>query len=61
VHSFLLDHKLDQSRLLLDSGKYLVNEAAYQIGYNNPSHFIAAFKKKFGVTPKKYLMQTSAG
>jgi AraC-like DNA-binding protein len=61
VHSFLLDHKLDQSRLLLDSGKYLVNEAAYQVGYSNPSHFIAAFKKKFGVTPKKYLMQTSAG
>lgn len=59
VHSFLLDHKLDQSRLLLDSGKYLVNEAAYQVGYTNPSHFIAAFKKKFGVTPKKYLMQHS--
>jgi AraC-like DNA-binding protein len=59
VHSFLLDHKLDQSRLLLDSGKYLVNEAAYQLGYTNPSHFIAAFKKKFGVTPKKYLMKNS--
>jgi AraC-like DNA-binding protein len=59
VHSFLLDHKLDQSRLLLDSGKYLVNEASYQVGYTNPSHFIAAFKKKFGVTPKKYLMQQS--
>lgn len=59
VHSFLLDHKLDQSRLLLDTGKYLVNEAAYQVGYANPSHFIAAFKKKFGVTPKKYLMQHS--
>ena len=61
VHSFLLDHKLDQSRLLLDSGKYLVNEAAYQVGYTNPSHFIAAFKKKFGVTPKKYLMKNSRG
>ncbi|MFM8914243.1 MAG: helix-turn-helix transcriptional regulator [Flammeovirgaceae bacterium] len=61
VHSFLLDHKLDQSRLLLDSGKFLVNEAAYQVGYTNPSHFIAAFKKKFGVTPKKYLMKNSRG
>ena len=30
------------------------------VGHNdspaNPSHFIAAFRKKFGVTPKKYLM-----
>jgi len=56
VYGFLLDHKLDNAHLLLDTGKYKVNEVAYQIGYTNPSHFIAAFKKKFGVTPKKYLM-----
>lgn len=56
VFGFLLDHKLDHSRVLLDSGKFKVNEVAYQVGYTNPSHFIAAFKKKFGVTPKKYLM-----
>jgi AraC-like DNA-binding protein len=59
VFGFLLDHKLDHSRLLLDSAKYQVNEVAYQIGYTNPSHFIASFKKKFGVTPKKYLMGKS--
>jgi AraC-like DNA-binding protein len=29
------------------------------MGYTNPSHFIAAFKKKFGITPKKYLMKNS--
>lgn len=56
VFGFLLDHKLDNAQLLLDTAKYKVNEVAYQIGYTNPSHFIAAFKKKFGVTPKKYLM-----
>lgn len=56
VFGYLLDHKLDHSRVLLDSARYQVNEVAYQVGYTNPSHFIAAFKKKFGVTPKKYLM-----
>lgn len=56
VYGFLLDHKLDHSRILLDSGKLQVNEVAYQMGYTNPSHYIAAFKKKFGITPKKYLM-----
>jgi AraC-like DNA-binding protein len=56
VYGFLLDHKLDHSRIILDSGKLQVNEVAYQMGYTNPSHFIAAFKKKFGITPKKYLM-----
>lgn len=56
VYGYLLDHKLDNARLLLDSKQYQVAEVAYQIGYTNPSHFIAAFRKKFGVTPKKYLM-----
>lgn len=56
VYGYLLDHKLDHARALLDTQQLQVNEVAYQIGYANPSHFIAAFKKKFGVTPKKYLM-----
>jgi len=29
------------------------------VGYSTASHFIAAFKKKFGTTPKKYLMSLS--
>lgn len=57
VFGYLLDHKLDHARLQLDTRKYKVNEVATNIGYTNPSHFIAAFRKKFGVTPKKYLMQ----
>ncbi|MBS1488978.1 MAG: helix-turn-helix transcriptional regulator [Bacteroidetes bacterium] len=56
VYGYLLDHKLDHARALLDTHQYQVAEVAYEIGYTNPSHFIAAFKKKFGVTPKKYSM-----
>lgn len=56
VYGFLLDHKMDQARTLLDTEQYQVSEVAYRIGYSNPSHFIAAFRKKFGITPKKYLM-----
>lgn len=55
VFQFLNDYRLDVARHLLDKGNAKVNDAAYHIGYTNPSHFIAAFKKKFGVTPKKYL------
>ncbi len=60
VFGFLLNHRLDHARVLLDAAKLQVNEVAYQIGYSNPSHFIAAFKKKFGITPKKYLQSKAA-
>ena len=47
---------MNQGMAMIESGEYKVKDAAYALGYVNPSHFIAAFKKKFGVTPKKYLM-----
>ena len=56
VYGFLFDHKMEYARQLLDSGSYNVNEVGLKIGYSTGSHFIAAFKKKFNTTPKKYLM-----
>lgn len=56
VFKYLNDYRLDVARQALDDNNMKVNEVAYYIGYTNPSHFIAAFRKKFGVTPKKYLM-----
>lgn len=55
VYSFLLDYKMEHSRKLLESNQYNVNEVGLQVGYSTASHFIAAFKKKFGTTPKKYM------
>jgi len=55
VFTFLIDYKLDYSRKLLQSKKYNVAEISDLIGYSTSSHFIAAFKRKFGITPKKYL------
>ena len=56
VYGFLFDYKMNIARKLLDSGSYNVNEVGLRIGYSTGSHFIAAFKKKFATTPKKYLM-----
>lgn len=56
VYGFLFDYKMDFALKLLDSGSYNVNEVGLKIGYSTGSHFIAAFKKKFATTPKKYLM-----
>ncbi len=56
VFSFLFDYKMEFARKLLDSGEYNVNEVGLKVGYSTASHFIAAFRKKFGTTPKKYIM-----
>ncbi len=60
VYGFLFDYKMDYARQLLDSGSYNVNEVGLKIGYSTGSHFIAAFKKKFATTPKKYLMSINS-
>jgi len=58
VFNFLLDYKLEFARKQLLSKKYNVSEISYQIGYSTSSHFIAAFKKKYGTTPKQYIMSS---
>ncbi len=57
VFTFLLNYKLDYSKRLLEENKLNVSEIALQVGYSNSSHFIAAFKKKFGITPKQFTKQ----
>ena len=59
VYSFLFDYKMEVARKLLESGDHNVNEVGLKVGYSTSSHFIAAFKKKFGTTPKKYILSKS--
>ena len=54
VYSFLFDYKMEYARKLLETNQHNINEIALRVGYSTASHFIAAFKKKYGTTPKKY-------
>ncbi|MFT4848702.1 MAG: AraC-like DNA-binding protein [Sediminicola sp.] len=56
VFSFLFDYKMEIARQMLATGSHNVNEVGLKVGYSTSSHFIASFKKKFGTTPKKYVM-----
>ena len=60
VYGFLFEYKMDYARKMLESGRYNVNEVGHRVGYSTASHFISAFKKKYGTTPKKYLMSLSS-
>jgi AraC-like DNA-binding protein len=55
VYGFLLEYKMNIASKMLSTKNYNVNEVADQIGYSTSSHFINAFKNRFGTTPNKYL------
>ena len=55
VFNFLLNYKMELAKKMLASGSLNVTEVGLQIGYSTSSHFIAAFKKKYQITPKKYI------
>lgn len=55
VFAYLLNYKMEYARKLLATRKHNISEVSFEVGYSSPSHFIAAFKKKFGATPKRYM------
>lgn len=57
VFTFLFHYKMEYAKKLLIENENNVNEVATQVGYSTSSHFIVAFKKKFGVTPKQFTKQ----
>ena len=47
------DIRLENAKILLQSGEYNVSEAAEACGFSSLSFFIRLYKKKYGYTPKK--------
>jgi AraC-like DNA-binding protein len=48
---------MEKAREMLDSGKYSVSDAAWDLGYTNVSHFIELFRRHYGITPGKFLSE----
>ncbi len=53
VFGFWNDVKMEEARKMLQTRSMNVSEVADAIGYKNPQHFTAAFKRKFGVVPSQ--------
>lgn len=56
---YLRHRRLDESVLLLESGRYNVSEVAVRVGYTNLPAFTVAFQKRFGFAPSR-LRRTEA-
>lgn len=54
ISRYILDKKLKESLILLNSTNMHVNSIALQVGFNSDISFCTQFKKKYGVTPSEY-------
>ncbi|UOQ52927.1 helix-turn-helix transcriptional regulator [Hymenobacter cellulosivorans] len=53
VFSYLADYRLAEAEAQLIEGRKTASELAFELGYSSLQHFSAAFKKKFGVSPRR--------
>ncbi|HEU4717170.1 MAG TPA: AraC family transcriptional regulator [Bacteroidia bacterium] len=57
VFGYLAEHRLGLARRDLQEGKKTATEIAFDLGYSSLQHFSAAFKKKYGISPKELVRQ----
>jgi AraC-like DNA-binding protein len=55
IYGYLNDYRMDYAKEMLENKNVLIKDISEQVGYSSTSHFIASFRKKFGITPKQYL------
>lgn len=51
---YLREYRLEKAKQLLQNKQLTIVAVANAVGYANPGHFAAAFKRKYGVTPSEF-------
>lgn len=57
VHSYLQQYRIEKAKYLIENKRLNVSEIAWRVGYTNVSHFIAAYRKRYGVNPGSCLKE----
>lgn len=55
---YLTESRLRKAKELLRMTTLRSSEISYQIGYNDPHYFSYVFRKRFGLSPKEFRLQT---
>ncbi|ACF13467.1 transcriptional regulator, AraC family [Chloroherpeton thalassium ATCC 35110] len=58
VFGFWNEMKMEHAKKLLLEEGLAISDVSERVGYKNPQHFSAAFKRKFGVAPKQLKQKT---
>ena len=51
ISGYLEAFRMERARQLLDQGDLPVTQIAYEVGYEHPSNFATAFKRRYGLSP----------
>lgn len=54
LHRYLLDYRLAVAARMLETGEDNVENISAQCGFSYSSHFITAFRRAYGMSPKRY-------
>jgi AraC-like DNA-binding protein len=54
-YAFLVRLKMGHAASLLIKPDTLVKDVAYELGFDNPSHFSRSFKKFYGISPEGFI------
>lgn len=57
-NQWLIEQRLEKAHALLSETDLNVTDTAFEVGYDNVSHFISAYKKKYSLTPKQQKRDT---
>ena len=53
-HKYVLNHRVNKARQLLEQGNKSLAEIAYDVGFSSQSHMITSFKRYVGTSPGRY-------
>ena len=57
-HEYIMLHRIDEAKALLQSTSLSVKEIAFRVGYRSEVNFITAFTEKTGATPTQFRRNT---
>lgn len=58
-HSYVQEHRLNESMKLLRESKFSIGEIVQKVGLKDTDHFYSLFKQKTGITPGLYRKQNA--
>lgn len=51
VYDYIVEKRMELAYKLIQDGKYKIRDIVWMVGYSNPSHFAASFRKRYGINP----------